>query len=87
MSSKGLFIGSSSLDFISLISNELEKNGKQRAIKQCVQAGGLACNASITFSYLGGQTKLLTCIGKSEIANICRNDIEKYKVNLTDFAP
>ena len=86
MQPKGFFVGSTSFDYISLLEKLPDLTGKQRAHKQVMQTGGLSANAAITFSALGGLSTLVTCLGNSESAKICKTELKKYQIDLQDIA-
>jgi len=87
VSPKGLFVGSSSFDFISLLDSSFNLTAKQRAKKQAFQVGGLSANAAISFAVLGGKTSFFTCLGNSDASSLCKNELENYNIAFQDVAP
>ncbi|QDZ40920.1 sugar kinase [Euhalothece natronophila Z-M001] len=87
MSKCGLFVGITTLDLIYLAPYFPHPNEKLRAIDSTISAGGPATNASVTFSVLGNQARLLSVLGKHPITNLIRTDLENYQIEHRDLQP
>lgn len=84
---KGLFAGLTTVDLVFALDNYPVEDTKNTALAYTAAAGGPACNASVVFSYLGGDAHLVSPVGKSAIAGIARSDLARYGVQHTDIAP
>ncbi|MGL5804186.1 MAG: PfkB family carbohydrate kinase [Xenococcaceae cyanobacterium] len=82
---KGLFVGLITLDVIYLCDRYPEKNEKIVASEQQIAAGGPATNAAITFSSLQNQASLLTILGERPSAQLIRDDLNNYSIDLIDL--
>lgn len=82
---KGLFVGLITLDLIYLCDRSPEKNEKIVASEQQIAAGGPATNAAITFSSLQNQASLLTILGERLSAQLIRDDLSNYSIDLIDL--
>ncbi|WYL96612.1 MAG: sugar kinase [Gloeotrichia echinulata IR180] len=83
----GLFIGLITLDFIYLAESPPKNNQKIVAIDYTVAAGGPATNASVAFSHLGNQAKVLGVLGSHPMTQLIREDLGKYRVAIADLNP
>lgn len=85
--SKGIFVGLSTIDVIYSVDEFPARNTKASAYKQEVYVGGPATNASVAFSYLGGQSTLVSAVGRHVLGDVIRKDLEEYSVRLIDLTP
>jgi sugar/nucleoside kinase (ribokinase family) len=83
----GIFVGLSTVDVIYDVDQFPSANKKVVALSQDVYVGGPATNASITFSHLGGVATLVTVAGRHSLANLVRQELERYSVRLIDLNP
>jgi sugar/nucleoside kinase (ribokinase family) len=84
---KGLFCGLTGLD-ITYYQNEYSlENQKSKTNDYRTFVGGPAANAAITYSILGGNTTLITCLGNSIIAKAIKTELlEEYNIDVIDMA-
>ncbi len=84
---KGYFLGLTTYDIIYEADKYPEANEKIVAREQITSSGGPATNAAITFSILGGESFLLSIIGKHPFAQLVYDELLQYKINSIDLAP
>jgi len=84
---KALFLGLTTYDIIYEVEKRPAANEKTVALEQVTSAGGPATNSAITFSLLGGESTLLSIIGKHPFAQLVRNELKEYSVHSVDLAP
>lgn len=84
---KALFFGMSTIDCIYLVDQPPGRNEKITADRQLICTGGPASNAAITFSALGGNATLVSCLGKHPLSSIARNELKTHGVDHVDFCP
>ncbi len=82
---KGLFWGLLTIDLHFFTDYYPEENSKVKARKFKSYIGGPATNAAITFSHLGGQSKLVSSIGKNPFKTMVAEQLDNYHVNLYDI--
>ena len=87
MSKRCLFVGITTLDLIYLAPHLPQANEKLSAIDHTISAGGPATNASVAFSYLGGQSRLLSVLGKHPITHLIHTDFNRYQIEHQDLQP
>lgn len=87
MSKRGLFVGITTLDLIYLAEHFPQANEKLSAVDSTISAGGPATNASITFSFLGGNSRLLSVLGKHPITHLITTDFQDYQIEHQDLQP
>jgi sugar/nucleoside kinase (ribokinase family) len=85
MKKQGLFVGLVTVDLLYLTANFPDGNQKIVAIDYNTVAGGPATNASVTFSYLGNQAKLLTVLGQHPLTNLVINDLQTQNIEIIDL--
>ncbi|WP_353931113.1 sugar kinase [Okeanomitos corallinicola TIOX110] len=85
MTKFALFIGLITLDLIYLAQSPPQNNQKLVADDYTVASGGPATNASVTFSYLGNQAKLLGVLGSHHITQLISTDLANYQVEIIDL--
>ena len=83
----GIFVGLSTVDVIYDVDHFPSANKKVVALSQDVYVGGPATNASITFAHLGGAATLVTAVGRHPLANLVRQELQRYSVRLIDLNP
>lgn len=81
---KGFFTGLTTLDYIYYVDSYPENNSKIKTASYRYYVGGPAANAAITYALLGGKAVLLTCLGRSEIANMIKGIVKSFGVELID---
>ncbi len=86
MKLKGLFVGTITIDIQYLVDRFPLSNEKMFATKCGLAVGGPATNAAITFSYLGGNSHLLTTIGQHPFTSFMESELHHYNVEVTDLA-
>jgi len=83
---KAIFIGLSTVDHTYLLEEFPEENTKMFSKNYLFQCGGPALNASITYDFLGGNSKLITCFGSSNLATQAMKFMsENYSVTIHDI--
>jgi sugar/nucleoside kinase (ribokinase family) len=87
MKNYGLFVGLVTLDLIYQVNYFPTSNEKIVASNQLILSGGPATNASVTFSSLGNQSKLLGVFGNHPLSQLIRSELGSYPVELIDLAP
>ena len=83
----GIFVGLSTVDIIYSLDQFPSANKKVVALSQDVYVGGPAANASITFGHLGGTPTLVTVVGRHALANLVREELQRYSIRLIDLNP
>ncbi|MDR1851434.1 MAG: PfkB family carbohydrate kinase [Propionibacteriaceae bacterium] len=87
MAVTGLFAGMATLDVIQVVDALPQPNRKTWASSSWLAAGGPAAVAAIAFAALGGEARLLTCLGSTPTARLIRTDLESAGVQIIDAAP
>ena len=82
-----VFVGLSTIDIVYSVDVFPAANTKVAARSQSVYAGGPATNAAIACAHLGGQTTLVTAVGRHPLAGLIREDLQRYAVRLIDLNP
>ena len=80
-------MGQTTLDIQFLLNTYPQQNKVTHSAERLLEIGGPATNASIVFSYLGGDSTLVTPLGKSFFSEWMRNKLKEYKVNHIDTNP
>jgi sugar/nucleoside kinase (ribokinase family) len=78
-------VGLSTIDVVYRVERFPSANTKVAAQSQSVFVGGPATNAAISFSHLGGKAALVTVAGRHGLANVIREDLQRYSVQLVDL--
>ncbi len=86
MKLRGLFVGVITIDIQYLVDRFPLSNEKMFATKCAMTVGGPATNASITFSYLGGNSRLLTTVGQHSFTSFMESELRHYNVEVTDLS-
>jgi len=84
---RGIFIGLSTIDIVYNVYEFPSPNTKITANSQDVYVGGPAANACIAFAHLGGRPALVTSVGRHALAHVIREEMERYSVQLVDLNP
>lgn len=82
---KGLFWGLLTIDLQFYIDDFPEENSKVKAKKFSAFIGGPVTNAAITFRHLGGQSKLITAIGRNSFKPMIMEELSEYEVEVFDL--
>lgn len=83
----GIFVGLSTIDVVYGVDEFPSANSKVVAHSQDVFVGGPATNASIAFGFLGGKPTVVTAVGCHALANLIKEEIQRYSVRLIDMSP
>ena len=73
--SKVMVTGVAVVDFIFKIKSMPKEPEKYRAEEAYVSGGGIAANAAVCISRLGGHATLIARLGKDEIGGIIKNQL------------
>lgn len=85
MTSKGLFVGLTTVDIQYFVESHPLQNSKVKAKdKPIVVAGGPAANAAVAFCVLNGQADFYTCIGENAFRRVLSDDFMESKVKVID---
>jgi sugar/nucleoside kinase (ribokinase family) len=84
---RSIFVGLSSIDVIYGVDEFPSPNTKIEARSQDIHVGGPATNAAIAYGHLGGNPALVTAVGRNPVANLVRDELQKYSVELVDLSP
>ena len=82
---KGLFFGLLTIDLHFFTDHYPSENSKVKAKTFDSYTGGPATNAAITFNHLGGNTELITSIGKNPFNSMVYEDIGQYAIEVKDI--
>ncbi len=83
---KGLFVGLAGFDLIFYKDSAPAENKKMKTTEYSTCVGGPAANAAITFSLLGGEALLVSCIGDSPMGKLIKLELEGYRIRVLDLA-
>lgn len=83
---RALFWGRSVCDLTYLIENFPEENSKIFSTDFIIQPGGTALNPAITFSHLSGSANLVSRLGSNNFAQIVKDVLKKYNVDVFDLS-
>ncbi len=83
---RGVFIGLAGVDVIYYSDTYPGRNEKSSIESYATFTGGPAANEAITFSMLGGESTLITSIGKSSMGKAILADLESYGVEVIDIS-
>lgn len=88
---KGVFVGLTTLDMVYLCDRLPTSNEKRVALDALTAAGGPATNAAVAFQHLGQSTGdragLLSGLGNHPLAQLVRQDLAQYGVEIIDLTP
>ena len=79
---KGCFVGLTTLDYVFYIDSQPQDNAKVKTDDFRRFAGGPAANAAITYSLLGGDATLVTCLGNSVESDYLKRILNGYGVTV-----
>lgn len=82
----GCFVGLCAVDLFYVVDHFPGPNQKIKALRQDLMAGGPAANAAVTFSYLGGEARLITSLGEHPLASVAREDLKRNRIEIHDLA-
>ncbi len=82
---KGLFWGLLTIDLHYFTNYYPDENTKTKVKKFHSYIGGPATNAAITFQHLGGETNLVTAIGKNSFHSMIMEEIAKFNIDTLDL--
>jgi len=74
------------MDIIYYSDNYPKKNEKSTVTQYSIFTGGPAANAAITNSILGGESTVLTSIGKSVLGDAIKKDLRSFGVKVLDLS-
>lgn len=84
---KGVFVGLIVLDIIYYHDSFPVENEKIKTHDFATAIGGPAANAAITYSLLGGEATLITCIGNTTIGKSIKDElVHDYQIEVVDLA-
>lgn len=84
---KGVFVGLTNVDIVYYGKEIPCENKKVKTNDFKTYIGGPAANAAITYSILGGKTRLITCIGSSNMGESIKESLKKdYNIDVVDIA-
>ena len=83
----GIFVGLSTIDVVYGVDAFPAVNTKIAARSQEVFVGGPATNAAVTFAQLGGESALVTAVGRNTLAAVIREELKQRRVHLVDLNP
>jgi sugar/nucleoside kinase (ribokinase family) len=84
---RGIFVGLSTIDIVYGVEEFPSANAKIAAHSQSVLVGGPATNAVVAFARLGGESALVTAVGRNALANVVHEELQKYSIHLVDLNP
>jgi len=86
MTKRVLFVGLTTVDIQYFVDEFPTSNQKIKTGHPLIHVGGPAANAAIAYSFLGGESSFLTCIGKNPFAPFISDEFRKNKVSIIDYA-
>jgi len=84
---RGLFLGMITLDVIYHARRPPGANEKLMAEEMTLAAGGPACNAAVTFAWLGNEATVAGAVGRHPLTQLIRADLAAQRVQLADITP
>ena len=79
---KGYFVGLTTLDYVFYVESQPQENAKTKTNHYKRFVGGPAANAAITYSLLGGNATLVTCLGNTVESDYIIKILNKYGVTI-----
>ena len=79
---KGYFVGLTTLDYVFYVESQPQENAKTKTNHYKRFVGGPAANAAITYSLLGGNATLVTCLGNTVESDYIIKILNKYGVTV-----
>ena len=83
---KGLFVGLCTKDSVYYVDEFPEKNCKRKTTKFNTYIGGLASNAAMVFSYLGGKATIATCLGNTQESKMIIKEINALDISVLNYS-
>ncbi len=83
---RGYFVGLTTMDYVFYVDFHPQKNSKVKTSRFRRLVGGPAANAAITYSLLGGNATLLTCLGNTPESDVIKEALHKYGVTVFNCA-
>ncbi|HVN94306.1 MAG TPA: PfkB family carbohydrate kinase [Terracidiphilus sp.] len=83
----GIFVGLSTIDVVYGVDEFPAADTKIVARSQDVFVGGPATNAAVAFARLGGESALVTAVGRNPLGVVVREELKNQKVQLVDLNP
>ncbi len=80
---KVLVTGIAVVDFVFQVETMPKRPEKHRAQAMEAVGGGIAANAAVAISRLGGQAQLLTRLGDDAVGDMIRGDLQRERVDLS----
>jgi sugar/nucleoside kinase (ribokinase family) len=81
----GLFLGLTTVDLLFGVDRYPLEDSKNTARRYVAAAGGPATNAAVAFARLGGRARLLSSLGRGEIARIAAADLQIQGIDHHDL--
>ena len=81
---RGYFVGLTTMDYVFYIDSHPRKNSKVKTNHFTRLVGGPAANAAITYSLLGGNATLVTCLGNTAESDVIKETLEKFGVTVVN---
>ena len=79
---QGFFVGLTTLDYVFYVASHPRDNTKVKTNHFRRFVGGPAANAAITYSLMGGNATLVTCLGNSAESDFIKGILNKYGVTV-----
>ena len=83
-SPRGYFVGLTTMDYVFYVDSHPRKNSKVKTNHFTRLVGGPAANAAITYSLLGGNATLVTCLGNTAESDVIKETLEKSGVTVVN---
>ncbi len=81
---RGYFVGLTTMDYVFYVDSHPRKNSKVKTNHFTRLVGGPAANAAITYSLLGGNATLVTCLGNTAESDVIKETLEKFGVTVVN---
>ena len=81
---RGYFVGLTTMDYVFYVNSHPQKNSKVKTNHFTRLVGGPAANAAITYSLLGGNATLVTCLGNTAESDVIKETLEKFGVTVVN---
>ncbi len=81
---RGYFVGLTTMDYVFYIDSHPRKNSKVKTNHFTRLVGGPAANAAITYSLLGGNATLATCLGNTAESDVIKETLDKFGVTVVN---
>ena len=70
------------MDYVFYVDSHPQKNSKVKTNHFTRLVGGPAANAAITYSLLGGNATLVTCLGNTAESDVIKETLQKFGVTV-----